>query len=311
MADNGLMLSTTGLTKAFGKLVAVDSLDLKVKVGAIHGFVGPNGAGKTTTMKMLVGAIHATGGVGSIDGYPMGSIEARRACGYSPERPLFYPDMTAWDYLVYMGRLGDVEFPSAEERAKELLCWLDLEKFRNSKIGGFSAGMKQRLCLAQAMMHQPHILLLDEPTANLDPDGRMSLMEKLRDLRREQGMTILISSHILPELEQLVDAVTLIDRGRTVAEDSISNLKRKAALDHYILNTTDNRIMIEALRGAACVRDARIDADGAIHLTSDDLAALQSSIIQALTRHGVLMKHFGEEQVSLQDVYFKTMPRER
>ncbi len=309
--NNPVIIETVGLTKVFDKLVAVGGLDLRVHRGSIHGFIGPNGAGKSTTIKMLVGAVHVTGGEGFIGGYPIGSIEARRLCGYSPERPLFYADMMAWDYLVYIGCLSDMEIGAAEKRTRELLIWLDLGRFRNTKVGVFSAGMKQRLGLAQAMMHQPKLLILDEPTANLDPDGRMSLMEKLRELRCEQGLTIFISSHILPELEQLIDTVTLIDKGRTVAEDSILNLKRKASMNHYVINTTSNNIMLEMLQSATYIQEARLDTDGMIHLMSDDLAALQARIIEILTTQRILMKYFGEEQVSLQDIYLKTMPRKK
>jgi ABC-type multidrug transport system ATPase subunit len=171
--------------------------------------------------------------------------------------------------------------------------------------------MKQRLSLAQAMAHQPQLLILDEPTANLDPDGRMSLLEKLKQLSRDQNLTIFISSHILPELEQLVDAVTLIEKGRMVAEDSVQNLKQAVTLDHYLLKTSNNEAMLKALQGDASVQEMHLDDEGFVHLTSSDLAALQKRVIEAVTRSGALIEHFGREQASLQDVYRRTMGKDK
>jgi len=136
-------------------------------------------------------------------------------------------------------------------------------------------------------------------------------MEKLKQLCREQNLTIFISSHILPELEQLVDAVTLIEKGRTVAEDSIQNLKQSVTLDHYLLKTSNNEAILKALRGEGCVQEVRLDDEGFIHLTSGDLAALQNKVIEAVTRSGALIEHFGREQASLQDVYRQTMGKDK
>jgi len=309
--NSDLMIETKGLTRSFGKLVAVNGLNLNVRKGCIHGFVGPNGAGKTTTMKMLIGSIRSTGGEGFINGYPISSLEARRSLGFSPERPSFYGDMTAWDYLVYMGRLAGMKADAAQKRAKELIDWLELAKFRNSKVGRFSAGMKQRLSLGQSMTHQPQLLILDEPTANLDPDGRMSLTEKLRQLRQERNITIFVSSHQLLELEQLVDAVTLIEKGRTVAEDSVRDLKQSVTLNRYVLKVSKREVIVKALQDQACVQGMSVDDDGTIHLTSSNFAGLQAKVMEAVTSAGAEIEYFGKEQASLQDVYRQTMGRDR
>jgi ABC-2 type transport system ATP-binding protein len=287
--------------------VAVNSLDVKVQNGVIHGFVGPNGAGKTTTIKLLVGAIRRTSGEGFIKGYPIGSVDARRAIGFSPERPSFYKDWTAFDYLVHMAALSGVKTAEAERRSQELLQWLDLSDFANAKVGGFSAGMKQRLSIAQAMSHKPEVLILDEPTANLDPDGRMSLLEKLKGLPREQGVTVFISSHILSELEYLIDSVTLINKGRTVAEDSVKVMKEERSLNRYALNTSNNEAVMKALQGHASIREMNLGNDGVIRISSPDMAQLQSAVMAAVTKTGSLLKNFGEEQVKLEDIYRSTM----
>jgi ABC-2 type transport system ATP-binding protein len=304
---NEVMIETKGLTKKYGKLVAVNSLDVKVQKGVIHGFVGPNGAGKTTTIKLLVGAIRRTSGEGFIKGYPIGSVDARRAIGFSPERPSFYKDWTAFDYLVHMAALSGVKTAEAERRTQELLQWLDLSDFANAKVGGFSAGMKQRLSIAQAMSHKPEVLILDEPTANLDPDGRMSLLEKLKGLPREQGVTVFISSHILSELEYLIDSVTLINKGRTVAEDSVKVMKEERSLNRYVLNTSNNEAVMKALQGHASIREMNLGNDGVIRISSPDMAQLQSAVMEVVTKTGSLLKYFGEEQVKLEDIYRSTM----
>ena len=310
MSTNAI-IETRGLTKRFGKLVAVDGLDVKVDKGTIHGFVGPNGAGKSTTIKLLVGAIRRTSGEGFIKGHPIGSVEARRAIGYSPERPSFYKDWSAFDYLVHMAALSGIKTAEAESRSQELLDWLELADFAGAKVGGFSAGMKQRLSIAQAMTHKPELLVLDEPTANLDPDGRMSLLEKLKGLPREQGVTVFISSHILSELEYLIDSVTLINKGRTVAEDSVKDMKEEMSLNRYVLNTSNNDAVMKALAGHPSIQEMKIGPDGIIHISSPDMGKLQLAVMEAVTKTGSLLKTFGEEQVRLEDIYRSTMDQEK
>jgi ABC-2 type transport system ATP-binding protein len=304
---NDVIIETRGLTKKYGKLVAVNSLDVKVQKGVIHGFVGPNGAGKSTTIKLLVGAIRQTSGQGFIKGYPIGSVDARRAIGYSPERPSFYKDWTAFDYLVHMAALSGLKTDEAERRSQELLDWLELTEFAKAKIGGFSAGMKQRLSIAQAMSHKPELLVLDEPTANLDPDGRMSLLQKLKTLPQEQGVTVFISSHILSELEFLIDSVSLINKGRTLAEDSVKTMKEEISLNRYVLNTSNNEAVMKALQGNSSILEMKQGHDGVIHISSQDMGKLQVAVMEAVTKTGSLLKYFGEEQVKLEDIYRSTM----
>ena len=188
-----------------------------------------------------------------------------------------------------------------------MLEWLELSDFAGARVGGFSAGMKQRLSIAQAMTHKPELLVLDEPTANLDPDGRMSLLEKLKSLPREQGVTVFISSHILSELEYLIDSVTLINKGRTVAEDSIKDMKEDMALNRYVLNTSNNEAVMKALQGHASIQEIKSGTDGVIHISSPDMGKLQVAVMEAVTKTGSLLKTFGEEQVKLEDIYRSTM----
>jgi ABC-2 type transport system ATP-binding protein len=309
--DNNLMIETRELTKAFGDFVAVDGIGLRVSEGSIHGFVGPNGAGKTTTIKMLVGAIRSTKGTGFIKGYPIGSVAARKVIGYSPERPSFYGDMTALDYLIYMARVSGLKTDRVEKKAAELLDWIELGGFLDAKVGGFSAGMKQRLGLAQALIHEPALLILDEPTANLDPTGRMTILDKLKQLSQEQRVTIFISSHILSELEQLVDSVTLINRGQIAAEDSMEHLRKIFSQNHYLLKTSRNESVLEAMKTKAYLQESWLGADGFIHLISEDSTALKQGVMEAISQTMVLLEHFSQEEVTLESIYRRTMGIEK
>lgn len=302
-----MMIETDGLTRAFGQFVAVDNLSLKVEEGSIHGFVGPNGAGKTTTIKMLIGAIKQTKGTGLIKGYPIGSKGSRRLIGYCPERPIIYEDMTALEYLSYLAELSGASSKRALIEAVEMLGRVELDAFSDTKVGKFSAGMKQRIGLAQAMIHKPELLILDEPTANLDPDGRMWLISNLKQMVQEQEITVFISSHILPELEQVVDHVTLINKGRLIAEESITNLKARLSANQYVVQTSNDEAVIQILKEMPCVQEIHIGEDGLIHLTSSDPDTLQQELIKLISQKDIKLKHFGEEQVNLEDIYRKVM----
>jgi ABC-type multidrug transport system ATPase subunit len=299
-------LETDNMTKAFGRLVAVESLNLRVRVGSIHGFVGPNGSGKTTTMKMLVGALTPDSGTGVVKGHRIGSKEARRLIGYCPEHPAAYADMTALDYLTYMARLSGLDGKQAGIKAVETLNGVDLDPFSGAEIGKFSAGMKQRLGLAQAIVHAPEVLVLDEPTANLDPGGRMWLVEKLRHLVKGGKTTILISSHVLPELEQFIDALTLIHQGKLMAQDSMDALRAGAVRNRYVVETPDGDAVMAALRSKPWIRDIWLDAAGAVHIVSEDRAALYRDIAE-VAQTGLEVRSFGEEDQSLEELYRKVI----
>ncbi|MBT3362558.1 MAG: ABC transporter ATP-binding protein [Chloroflexi bacterium] len=301
------MIKTNSMTRVFGDLVAVDNLELNIRQGVIHGFVGPNGAGKTTTIKMLVGLLRCTSGSGMIKGLPAGSIQARQLIGYSPERPCLYNNMTAKNYLLYMAGLSGLKKNEAEARTNELLDWLDLSKFSYKKVGGFSAGMKQRMGLAQALVHNPELLILDEPTANLDPHGRTSIINKLKELNSQQNITIFISSHILPELEKLVHSMTLIDKGKVVMEDSMEQIKQGFSQDRYVLKTSDNAKVMESIKSKPYIQEMLLDQSDIIYITCSDKSALQKDVINAVQQYNLRLFNFGEEEINLEDIYTKSV----
>jgi len=299
-------IETTGLTKVFGDFTAVDDIDIKVKEGTINGFIGPNGAGKTTTMKMLIGALHPTKGTGIIKGHPLGSIEARKLLGFSPEHPKFYGDMKAHKYLVYMGMVCGMSRQAADQRASELLSWLNIQAFSDKQIKSFSAGMHQKLSLAQSLIHEPEILILDEPTANLDPAGRLSIIENLKGLCKEMHVTVFISSHILAELEKLVSVVTLINHGKIVVESDVMSLEKKISGNQYVLKTSDNKKILDDLLCKGIVTHGEIDENDVIHLTAKgDETQFKRNVARVVLQNEVWIEKFNLEASDLESVFMK------
>lgn len=299
-------IETQGLTKMFGNFTAVDDISITVKEGTINGFIGPNGAGKTTTMKLLIGALHPTSGSGSIKGHPIGSMEARKLLGFSPEHPKFYGDMKAQKYLVYMGMVCGMSRAAADQRTSELLKWLGIDAFADKNVHSFSAGMCQKLSLAQSLIHEPEILILDEPTANLDPAGRLSIIENLKEICRESNVTVFISSHILAELEKLVNEVTLINHGKLVVESDVTQLEKEVSGNRFIIKTSDNEKLISILKKRSYVGEAEMDDNDVIHVAAKgDMTQFRKKITQDILLCDVWLELFTLESANLESVFMK------
>jgi ABC-2 type transport system ATP-binding protein len=217
------MIRVSGLTKDYGMRRAIDNLTFEAEQGEILGFLGPNGAGKTTTMRILTGYMPPTEGEANVAGYDVvaESIEVRRRVGYLPETVPLYTDMTVFDYLKFMADLRHL--PDGEDRVDETLEMVGLEERAEGYIGNLSKGMRQRVGLAQALLHRPEVLILDEPTIGLDPGQVVDVRNVIREIGKER--TVLLSTHILSEAQQLCDRVLIINKGRIVAEDTPANLQ--------------------------------------------------------------------------------------
>jgi ABC-2 type transport system ATP-binding protein len=239
------ILSTHALTKEFGALRAVDGLDMDVCAGDVFGFLGPNGAGKTTVIRLALGLIHPTSGYAEIAGHrlPADRQNALRHVAGFVDDPTFYPLMSARRNLRL---LGSMTGPVSEERIDEVLEIAGLSERSESRVGGFSHGMKQRLGIAQALLHSPDLIVLDEPTSGLDPRGMKDVRELIRDLGAG-GTTVFLSSHLLHEVEQVCTRAIIIDRGRVVVQGPVSELRPKTAAIKVL--TGDQRRAREALRG--------------------------------------------------------------
>src|SRR5574339_320112 len=219
------MIQVDGLVKDYGARRAIDNLTFDANQGEIVGFLGPNGAGKTTTMRILTGYMPPTEGTATVAGYDVveESLEVRKRVGYLPETVPVYNDMTAVDYLIFMAELRKI--PNSQERAYETLESVNLGDRANSYVGNFSKGMRQRLGLAQALIHRPEVLILDEPTIGLDPAQVVEIRNVIREIGKDR--TVLLSTHILSEAQQICDRVLIINKGKIVTEDTPENLQSR------------------------------------------------------------------------------------
>jgi ABC-2 type transport system ATP-binding protein len=239
------ILTTHALTKRFGDLLAVDGLDMEVCAGDVFGFLGPNGAGKTTVIRLVLGLIHPTDGYADVCGYRVpGQLQgALRHVGGFVDDPTFYPLMSARRNLRL---LGSMTGPVSEERIDEVLDIVALRDRAGDAVGGFSHGMKQRLGIAQALLHNPDLIVLDEPTSGLDPRGMKDVRELIRDLGAA-GTTVFLSSHLLHEVEQVCNRAVILDKGRVVVQGPVSELRPQS--DAIKVLTGDQGRAAEVLRG--------------------------------------------------------------
>lgn len=219
------MIRVRQLTKDYGDRRAIDSLSFRVDRGEIIGFLGPNGAGKTTTMRILSGFMPPSSGTAEVAGYDVvdQSINVRRHIGYMPETVPLYPDLTVYDYLYYMASLR--RLAGKEDRIRSVLTAVRMQERADGYISNLSKGMRQRVGLAQALLHEPEVLILDEPTIGLDPAQIVEVRNMIKELGKER--TILLSTHILSEAQQLCDRVIIINKGEIVAEDSTAGLQAR------------------------------------------------------------------------------------
>src|SRR3954451_7219749 len=282
---------TRGLVKRYPGTIAVAGMDLTVGEGEIFGLVGPNGAGKTTTLRILATLLRATSGEAEVAGINVrrNPDAGRRVLGFMPDVFGVYDDMRVWEYLDFFARCYSIPGARRRQMIGDLLDLVDLGDKRDSYVQGLSRGMQQRLCLAHTLVHDPQVLLLDEPASGLDPRARVELRELLRELRA-LGKTILISSHILPELEELCTAVAIVDHGQVLAQGKVSEIERRlrygAVIRVSVLGGTES---VEAARVLFAadprVASAAVIGTGQVELgfrgDDEQAAALLSSAVAA------------------------------
>ncbi len=298
-------IETHGLTKDYGNIVAVKDLGINVKEGIVYGFLGPNGAGKSTTINMLMGFIKPTGGSASVMGFDVKTqhYEIRKVTGYLPERPAFYDDMSGEGNLEYFGKLIDVEDPA--KRAEELLKLTGLEGRGEDRVRTYSHGMRQRLGIAVALLGDPKILILDEPTTGLDPQGSHDIRELIRKLKSEH-VTIFLSSHILHEVQDISDVVGIIKKGRLIVEQPISEFLRsmeggKPVIQVSALKFEDAHIeVLKKLKGVTGV----VRSNGSVNVAVDD-PAIAEDINIALVGAGCRVRGLREVVPTLEDAFLR------
>lgn len=255
---------TDNLTKIYDGLVAVDSLNLKIRTGEIFGFLGPNGAGKSTTIKMLTTLLPPTEGTAEVLGYDVinESGEVRNLTGVVPQEPSLYNDLTGLENLKLIGDLYNMTGERIDKRAEEMLKLVNLWDRRDNLVSEFSGGMKQRLSLAASLLHEPEIVFMDEPTAGLDPQTRVSLRNLTKELN-EEGMTIVYCTHDMEEAEKICDRVGIINRGVIEAVDSPEGLKERVEKEERveIVPETINEELMESLNDLKYVKKVKKDEE--------------------------------------------------
>mgnify|MGYP002681937699 CR=1 FL=1 len=299
------MIEVEGLTKDYGARRAVDHITFDARSGEVLGFLGPNGAGKTTTMRILTGYMPPTAGVAKVAGFDVvdQSIEVRRRVGYLPETVPLYTDMTVVDYLKFMADLRHLS--NAEDRVDDVLEIVHLENRAGGYIGNLSKGMRQRVGLAQALLHQPEVLILDEPTIGLDPAQIIEVRSLIRDIGRER--TVLLSTHILSEAQQLCDRVLIINKGHIVAEDSPERLQARLAGAQRIAlrvqgDTDGLGALLNAVPGVLSVADQR---DGSVELEVQPGRDLRADVARTVVSAGIDLLELRPVGLSLEDIFMQ------
>lgn len=300
------MIQTERLSKRFGSVRALNGLDMHVQTGAIYGFLGPNGAGKTTTLRILAGLARADQGQVWIEGQPVGVhiLGQHLKMGVLPEEPAFYPWMTPREYLQdFIAPLYRISTREAAQKTKDVLGKVGLSQVANRRIGGFSRGMRQRLGLAQTLINQPSILLLDEPVSALDPAGRKEVLELIENLRGYA--TILISTHILADVERICDTVGIINNGRMLLE-----AEREELLDRYVLpfievEADDDFGDWEAqLAKMPFVNQVQMN-HRTVRIGVKDIHLAQRELLSSLAQNNLLIRRFEIMTPSLEDIFLK------
>jgi ABC-2 type transport system ATP-binding protein len=312
MEAGDFVVTTDGLAKHFGDVAAVRSVDLRVPRHSIFGFLGPNGAGKTTTLRMLVGLLTPSGGRGTVLGQDItgDTLELRRRIGYLPQQPRFYPDLTARETLRFTARFFYRRGAGIERRISDLLESSDLTARADRPVGAFSGGERQRLGIAQAQLHSPELLILDEPAAGLDPIGRRDVLELLRRLRSET--TVLYSTHILDDVQRVSDTVAIITNGSVVAHAPIDELLAGAEGTVYRFETRGPTERVEESVGRQpWVRHLDVQGQEGQHtwtVTVTDEEAADSELLRLILKESdVIVTEYGRQRFALEDVFVRVV----
>jgi ABC-2 type transport system ATP-binding protein len=302
------MISVQGLKKRFGSLEAVQQVDLTIERGECFGLIGPNGAGKTTTLKVLATLVKPDSGVALIDGLDVAEQPrlVRRVVGYMPDIFQSYGDMTVLHYLDYYAALVGLRGASRVKHVNEVLELVDLAPKSDALVGGLSRGVKQRLCLAKTLLHEPKVLLLDEPASGLDPRARIEIRMLLKELRR-MGKTIVISSHILEDLEEICDRIAVIESGRVVVSGHVADLKRQ--LNHgrrYLVEARgDPKPVVDLLLAhPEAAREPTLEGRF-VHFAPPADAEDARLALKLLVDAGISIRAFREEETALAEVFLE------
>lgn len=306
------MIEVKDLTKTYGNLAAIDKISFSVPKGTILGLLGPNGAGKTTTMRILTTSLAPTSGKASVAGFDVVTSpqEVRKHIGYLPEVPPIYNEMSIISYLRFVADIKEVPESKKANRVGEVLEMLDLGKMGRRLIGHLSLGFRQRVGLAQALIHDPDVLILDEPTRGLDPKQILEIRKLIKSLSGQR--TIILSTHILPEVSSTCDDVIIVDQGKIVAADSVENLSQRLAggkvLDLEIKGSAEEvGKALEKIEGVATVRPLGRESKGVsrFEIGTDGTLETREALFNCVVRNKWVLYQMSPVGVSLEDVFLK------
>jgi len=302
------MIETRDLTKMYGELYALDRLTLKLERGDVYGFIGPNGAGKTTTMRILATLLNPTWGEATVCGYSIynGAKDIRRIMGYMPDFFGVYDDMKVVEYLEFFAAAYRIKGADRRRKCDQVLELVDLGYKRDALVTSLSRGMTQRLGLARVLLHEPQVLLLDEPASGLDPRARREMRELIKELRN-MGKTIMLSSHILPELADMCNKIGIIERGKLLFNGDVETAVRQVRQRHRLTVAVGDGRNHEAKNEL----DGHVDIEGVEYKEEEDHLIVTlaenvsdgSFIADILVRNGYRLKQLKEEAIDLEDVF--------
>ncbi len=304
------MIECRDLTKKYGDLYALDRLTLKLDKGDVFGFIGPNGAGKTTTMRILATLLNPSWGEASVCGYSIytGAKDIRRSIGYMPDFFGVYDDMKVIEYLEFFAAAYRIKGPERRKKCDQVLDLVDLGYKRDALVTSLSRGMTQRLGLARVLLHEPQVLLLDEPASGLDPRARIEMRELIKELRG-MNKTIMVSSHILPELADICNKIGIIERGKLLYNGDVDAAVRQVRQNHVFhvsVGRDNNETAAKKLLTYPEFESVDVDATGeSIKVTLKDGQTDGSFIPERLIADGYKLRGFKEEEINLEDVFMR------
>ncbi len=298
-----MLVETSGLTKVFGEIRAVDDLSVAIPDGTI-GLVGPNGAGKTTFLRLLLGLLRPTAGTARVLDHGIDDgVAVRERIGYMPEHDCLIPDMTGIGLVSYMGRVSGLDKDTAMGRAHDVLQFVGVEEERYRKVAEYSTGMKQKIKLAQAMVHDPQLYIFDEPTTGLDPRGRKEMLDLVRTIAHSPGRNVILSSHLLPDVETICKHVVILDGGRQIAAGDIATL---------LIGEDRIRVDVRGDRDAFVrqLRDAGYEAEaGATGVRVARKPGVEADVFRVAKALGAEIRYLGAEIRSLEELFLELVER--
>ena len=304
------MIKVENVTKKYGSFVAVDNISFEIGEGEIIGFLGPNGAGKTTTMSMITGFIEPTEGKIEIDGYDISkkAKKAKREIGYMPENVPLYNDLTVKEFVTYMAELKKVKGKEKKEEVQRVIKATQIDDVQNKLIKNLSRGYKQRVSMAGALVGNPKVLLLDEPTVGLDPKQVTEIRSLIKSLGKNH--TVILSSHILSEISQICEKVIIINKGKIIAQDTPQNLEEKVQTENSLMVTVEDKEnkfeeVIKNIDGVTNISLITKNADGTIKYSvkSAEEKDVRKDVFEAAAKNGITILEIKKSEATLEDAF--------